>query len=192
MLRKTLLTLSTGAMLGAAVIAPNAALAQLPPPPGGPPPGLTGGGPAGLPRPGGPPGLGAAGLPRPPGVGGSRPGLHGGQGNVYGRASSALGHTGTAAPGIMAMAAQAMPTAMDRGETATGRLMASLSTAILTPAAAITPTTTATGWAHTGAFRFAPNSECGGDVTAPRYARRGARRDMKTFWRMHAHQCMPS
>jgi len=95
----------------------------------------------------------------------------------------------TAAPKTMAMAAQAMPTAMDRGESAIGRLMASLSTAILTPAAAITPTTTATGWAHTGAFRFAPKSECGGDVTAPRYARRGARRDMKTFWRMHAHRC---
>ncbi len=91
MLRKTLLTLSTGAMLGAAVIAPNAALAQLPPPPGGPPPGLTGGGPAGLPRPGRPPGLGAAGLPRPPGVGRSRSGLDGGQGNVYGRSGYAYG-----------------------------------------------------------------------------------------------------
>jgi hypothetical protein len=54
MLRKTLLTLSASVMLGTAVIAPNAALAQLPGPPpigpggpplGGPPPGLGAGGP---------------------------------------------------------------------------------------------------------------------------------------------------
>src|SRR5271166_5472194 len=88
----------------------------------------------------------------------------------------------TATPPTMATAAQAMATAMDRGDNATG-LLASMSTAtVLTRAAVITPTGTATGWAHTGAFRFAPRSECDGYVTA----RRGARRDMKTFWRMHA------
>ncbi len=58
---KTLLTLSAGVLLGAAVAAPNAALAQFGPPPGppaafaGPPPGLGAGGP--------PPGLGAGGPP---------------------------------------------------------------------------------------------------------------------------------
>src|ERR1700676_3925133 len=51
MLRKTLLTLSASVLLGAAVAAPNAALAQFGPPPGpppalaGPPPGLGAGGP---------------------------------------------------------------------------------------------------------------------------------------------------
>ena len=61
MLRKTLLTLSASVLLGAAVAAPNAALAQFGPPPGpppilaGPPPGLGAGGP--------PPGLGAGGPP---------------------------------------------------------------------------------------------------------------------------------
>lgn len=61
MLKKTLLTLSASVMLGAAVAAPNAALAQFGPPPGpppalaGPPPGLGAGGP--------PPGLGAGGPP---------------------------------------------------------------------------------------------------------------------------------
>jgi hypothetical protein len=61
MLKKVLLTLSASALLGAAVIAPNAALAQFGPPPGplpplaGPPPGLGAGGP--------PPGLGAGGPP---------------------------------------------------------------------------------------------------------------------------------
>ena len=54
MLRKTLLTLSAGMLLGTVVIAPNAALAQLLGPPpmglggpplGGPPPGLGAGGP---------------------------------------------------------------------------------------------------------------------------------------------------
>src|SRR6201988_4038418 len=61
MLKKTLLTLSARVMLGAAVAAPNAALAQFGPPPGpppalaGPPPGLGAGGP--------PPGLGAGSLP---------------------------------------------------------------------------------------------------------------------------------
>ena len=54
MSRKTLLTLSASVMLGAAVIAPNAAFAQFGPPPG-PPPGLGAGGP--------PPGLGAGGPP---------------------------------------------------------------------------------------------------------------------------------
>ena len=84
-LQKTLLILSASAMLSAAVIAPDIALAQpFPGPPpggpppgpvGGPPPGMPGGGLAGLPGPGGPPG---AGLPRPPGAGGpagfARPG----------------------------------------------------------------------------------------------------------------------
>src|SRR6202051_2449137 len=61
MLKKTLLTLSASVMLGAAVAAPNAALAQFGPPPGpppalaGPPPGFGAGGP--------PPGLGACGPP---------------------------------------------------------------------------------------------------------------------------------
>ena len=51
MLRKTLLTLSASVSLGAAVAAPNAALAQFGPPPGpppalaGPPPGLGAGSP---------------------------------------------------------------------------------------------------------------------------------------------------
>ena len=55
---KTLLTLSASVLLGAALAAPNAALAQFGPPPGpppmlaGPPPGLGAGGP--------PPGLGAS------------------------------------------------------------------------------------------------------------------------------------
>lgn len=61
MLRKTFLTLSACVLLGAAVAAPNGALAQFGPPPGpppalaGPPPGLGAGGP--------PPGLGAGGPP---------------------------------------------------------------------------------------------------------------------------------
>ena len=59
MLRKTLLTLSASVLLGAAVAAPNAALAQFGPPPG-PPPGLAGP----------PPGLGAGGPPRGLGAGG--------------------------------------------------------------------------------------------------------------------------
>jgi hypothetical protein len=65
---KTLLILSTSVMLGAAVAAPNAALAQFGPPPGpppalaGPPPGLGAGGP--------PPGLGAGGPPPGLGAGG--------------------------------------------------------------------------------------------------------------------------
>jgi hypothetical protein len=64
MLKKTLLTLSASVMLGAAVAAPNAALAQFGPPPGpppalaGPPPGLGAGAP--------PPGLGAGGPPAGP------------------------------------------------------------------------------------------------------------------------------
>jgi len=62
MLRKTLLTLSVSVLLGAAVAAPNAALAQFGPPPG-PPPALAGP----------PPGLGAGGLP--PGLGAGGPPL---------------------------------------------------------------------------------------------------------------------
>ena len=74
MLRKTLLTLSASALLGAAVVGPNAALAFGPPPPppamAGPPPGLAGP-PPGLTGP--PPGL--AGPPRGLGAGGPPPGL---------------------------------------------------------------------------------------------------------------------
>jgi hypothetical protein len=61
MSRKTLVTLSASVLLGAAIAAPNAALAQFGPPPGppptlaGPPPGLGAGGPA--------PGLGVGGPP---------------------------------------------------------------------------------------------------------------------------------
>ena len=55
MLRKTFLTLSASMLLGTVVIAPNAALAQLP----GPPPMGLGGPPVGGP----PPGLGAGGSP---------------------------------------------------------------------------------------------------------------------------------
>ena len=99
MFRKALLTLSTSAMLGAALVAPTAALAFLPSvpvlpsglgggsAPAGGPPGLPGGGPAGLPAPRGPPGPGGAGLPHPPSARGGRPGIHGGQGNSYGRFS---------------------------------------------------------------------------------------------------------
>lgn len=83
MLKKTLLTLSASAMLGATVAAPNAALAQFGPPPGpppmfaGPPPGLGAGGPPpGLgvvsPPLGGPPAGPVAGLP-PRGPGGAPP-----------------------------------------------------------------------------------------------------------------------
>ena len=72
---KTLLTLSASLLLGAAIAAPNAALAQFGPPPGpppmlaGPPPGLGAGGPppglAGGPQPGGAPAEAVAGfLPR--------------------------------------------------------------------------------------------------------------------------------
>jgi hypothetical protein len=80
MSRKTLLTLSASVMLGAAVAAPNAALAQFVPPPGpppalaGPPPGLGAGGPppglgAGSPPLGGPPAGPVAGLPPRGGAG---------------------------------------------------------------------------------------------------------------------------
>jgi hypothetical protein len=104
MLRKTLLMLSASAMLGAAVIASNGALAFGPPPLpgiGGPPPGL--GGPPRFPGLGGPPHLGGPGGP----AGLSRPGggLHGGghglQGNVHGLQghSAAYGHGHTAADG---------------------------------------------------------------------------------------------
>ena len=58
MSRKTLLTLSASVLLGAAIAAPNAALAQFGLPPG-PPPMLAG-----------PPPLGAGGPPPGPGVGG--------------------------------------------------------------------------------------------------------------------------
>jgi hypothetical protein len=58
MSRKTLLTLSASVLLGAAIAAPNTALAQFGPPPG-PPPMLAG-----------PPALGAGGPPPGPGVGG--------------------------------------------------------------------------------------------------------------------------
>ena len=71
MLRKTLLTLSASALLGATVAAPNAALAQFGPLPGpppalaAPPPGLGAGGPPlGGPPLGGPPAGPVAGLPR--------------------------------------------------------------------------------------------------------------------------------
>jgi len=67
---KTLLTLSASVLLGAAIAAPNAALAQFGPPPGpppmlaGPPPGLGAGGPPpGLGTGGPPPGLGVGSLP---------------------------------------------------------------------------------------------------------------------------------
>ena len=103
-LRKSLLILSAGAILSAAVIAPDVALAQpFPgPPPGGglvgpPGPGVPPGhGAAGLPRPpgvgepmglarpGGPPGSRAAGLPRPSGAGGGRSVFSSGQGSAYG------------------------------------------------------------------------------------------------------------
>jgi hypothetical protein len=61
MSRKTLLILSASVLLGAAIAAPNAALAQFGPPPGpppvlaGPPPGLRAGGPPPGPGVGGPP-----------------------------------------------------------------------------------------------------------------------------------------
>jgi hypothetical protein len=76
---KTLLTLSASVLLGAAVAAPNAALAQFGPPPGpppmlaGPPPGLAAGGPppglAGGPPLGGRPAGPVAGLPPRGGAG---------------------------------------------------------------------------------------------------------------------------
>lgn len=61
MLRKTLLTLSASVLLGAAVAAPTAALAQFGPPPGAPPP---------LAGPPPPPGFGAGGPPPALGAGG--------------------------------------------------------------------------------------------------------------------------
>ena len=63
---KTLHTLSASVLLGASIVAPSAALAQLPGPPPGPPPMLAGP----------PPGL--AGGPPPGLVGGPPPGLAGG------------------------------------------------------------------------------------------------------------------
>ena len=109
---KTLLILSASLLLGAAIAAPNAALAQFGPPPGpppmlagpppgpvaGPPPGLAGGPPLGG-RPAGPVAPGGAGAP--PRIAGGQPrldsagGLHGfdrvGQANfrgVEGRAAA--------------------------------------------------------------------------------------------------------
>ena len=75
MFKKAFLILSASAILGAGVVAPTAALAQLPGPPPlpgpvGPPPGL-GGPPPGLGGP--PPQLGLGSLPRPPGPGGTAP-----------------------------------------------------------------------------------------------------------------------
>jgi hypothetical protein len=73
MFQKAFLILSASAILGAGVVAPTAALAQLPGPPpglGGPPPGL-GGPPPGLGGP--PPQLGLGGPPRPFGPGGTAP-----------------------------------------------------------------------------------------------------------------------
>jgi hypothetical protein len=117
MLRKTLLTLSVSVMLGAAVAAPNAALAQFGPPPGpppalaGPPPGLGAGGPplggapagpvAGVPPhgpAGAPPRDIAGGPPRLDGAGGLRGLDRGGQANfrgIEGRAAdySAISYT---------------------------------------------------------------------------------------------------
>ncbi len=176
-LRKSLLILSAGAILSAAVIAPDVALAQPFP---GPPPG---GGLVGPPGPGVPPGHGAAGLPRPPGVGEpmglARPGgvpgppaflvLPEPEGVVPSSPPVRVALTaalkpmstdapepmGTAAPPTTATAARAM----GRGDTGTGRPMASMSTAIPTLAAATTPTSIALGCALTDAFGFAPKSE---------------------------------
>ena len=61
MLRKTLLTLSASVLLGAAVAAPNAALAQFGPPPGPPP--MLAGPPLCLGAGGPPPGLGVGSPP---------------------------------------------------------------------------------------------------------------------------------
>jgi hypothetical protein len=100
MSRKTLLTALTSVMLGAAVISPDASLAQLPPSPlgglpglpGGAPSGLPGGGLAGLPRPGGP-GPRAVGFPRSSGIGAGRASLLGGQGDIIDRSGThAYGH----------------------------------------------------------------------------------------------------
>src|SRR5215468_4426878 len=100
--RKSLFMLAASAVLGFAVIAPNAALAFLPPPPPGPPPGLAGPPPGlaspppglgALPHPGlgGPPrlGPGPAGLSRLAGPPGFRAGSHGAPGNNLGRAAAA-------------------------------------------------------------------------------------------------------
>ena len=62
---KALLTLSASVLLGATVVVPSAALAQLPGPPPGPPPMLAGP----------PPGLGAGGPPPRPPLGGPAAGL---------------------------------------------------------------------------------------------------------------------
>ena len=90
---KTLLTLSASLMLGAAVTAPNAALAQLPGPPPGPPPAFAGPPPglgAGGPPLGGPPAGPVAGLPprgpagAPPHDPAGGPPRHGGAGGLHG------------------------------------------------------------------------------------------------------------
>jgi hypothetical protein len=109
MLRKTLLTLSASVLLGAAIIAPNAALAQFGPPPGpppalaGPPPGLGAGGPPAGPVAGLPPrGLAAApprdiagGPPRLDGAPGLRGLDRGGQANFRGVEGRAAAYSAT-------------------------------------------------------------------------------------------------
>ena len=126
MLRKTLLTLSVSAMLGTAVVVPNAALAFGPPPMlGGPPPGL--GGP--------PPGLGLGGLPAGPRLGGPAghpgagglAGFRGGAGRGFHR--GARGVLGALRPTPMATL-HAMAAAIVDGEITIGEAMAALSTAI--------------------------------------------------------------
>ena len=194
-LQKTLLILSASAMLSAAVIAPDVALAQpFPgPPPGGPPPGPVGGLLPAYPaavllvslvravlRVLGPP-LAFLDLPASAGplvslvpadllvpvslaflvltapVAVAQAPLA-----ATAALTAAPGPMCTATPPTMATAARATAIAMGRGDTATG-LKAPMSTAIvLTPAAVITPTSTAPACAHTGAFGLAPNSHCGG------------------------------
>ena len=96
MSRKTLVTLSASVMLGAAIAAPSAALAQFGPPPGpppmlaGPPPGLGSGGPpaapafTGLPPRGVAPRYPAGGPPDPKGAGALHGLGRGGQVNFRG------------------------------------------------------------------------------------------------------------
>ena len=186
MSRKTFLIVFTSAMLGAAVIAPDASLAQLPPPPlgalprlpGGAPPGLPGGGLAGLRRPGGP-GPRAADLPHPSDTGGGRPSLHSGQGDVFDRSGAyAYGHSGVYGHSSNYDYDRSAHAYGNRSWRQTGRVMACMSTAILTLVAATTPTSTTTGSAHIRAFRSAPKTECDGYVNA----RLDAWCDTKAFW----------
>jgi hypothetical protein len=121
MSKKNLVMLSVSVMFGAALVAPNAALAQFGPPPGpppmlaGPPPGLGAGGPspglgvgghplggpsagpvAGLPPRGGagaPPREIAGGPPRLDGAGGLHGLEHGGQANFRGVEGRAAGYS---------------------------------------------------------------------------------------------------